>query len=136
MDLSLQKPGNHLYIRSVSAAGIQVVDRLVTGPLILSAAELRTDWDIAHCRELSEDSLGPVFALQPEIVLLGTGAAQVFPPPELMMCFHRRGIGVEVMTTAAACRTFNVLVADRRNVVAALLPPGSAPEARSLPFSP
>jgi hypothetical protein len=40
------------------------------------------------------------------------------------------------MTTAAACRTFNVLVADRRNVVAALLPPGLAPEAESLPFSP
>jgi uncharacterized protein len=38
------------------------------------------------------------------------------------MCFHSRGIGVEVMNTAAACRTFNVLVADRRNVVAALLP--------------
>jgi uncharacterized protein len=128
MDLSLQTPGNHLYIRSVSAAGVQVADRLLTGALILSAAELRTDWGISHCRELSEESLGPVFALQPEIVLLGTGAAQVFPPPELMMCFHRRGIGVEVMTTAAACRTFNLLVADRRNVVAALLPPGSAPE--------
>jgi uncharacterized protein len=132
MDLSLQKPGNHLFIRSVSEAGIQVVDRFVTGPLILSPAELRTDWEISHCGQLTEDSLGPVFALQPEIVLLGTGAVQVFPPPELMMCFHRRGIGIEVMTTAAACRTFNVLVADRRRVVAALLPPGLEPEAQSM----
>jgi uncharacterized protein len=128
MDLNLQKPGHHLFIRSVSEAGIQVADRLIAGPLILSASELRTDWEISHCRQLTEDSLGPVFALQPEIVLLGTGAVQVFLPPELMMCFHRRGIGIEVMTTAAACRTFNVLVADRRNVVAALLPPGLGPE--------
>lgn len=129
MDLSLQKPGNHLFIRSVSEAGIQVVDRFVTGPVILSASQLRTDWPVSHCRQLSEDGLEPVFALQPEIVLLGTGAVQVFPPPELMMCFHRRGIGIEVMTTPAACRTFNVLVADHRNVVAALLPPGLVPEA-------
>lgn len=122
MDLTLQKPGNHLFIRSVSAAGIQVVDRTVHGPVILSASELLTDWDVAHCGELSEERLEPVFALRPEIVLLGTGSTQVFPPAEIMMCFHRRGIGVEVMTTAAACRTFNVLVSDRRNVVAALLP--------------
>jgi uncharacterized protein len=129
MDLSLQKPGNHLFIRSVSDAGIQVVDRLIAGPLILSASQLLTDWPILHWRQLSEGNLEPVFALRPEIVLLGTGAVQVFPPPELMMCFHRRGIGIEVMTTPAACRTFNVLVADRRNVVAALLPPGLHPEA-------
>ena len=135
MDLSLQKPGNHLFIRSVSEAGIQVVDRFVAGPLILSPAELRTDWEISHCGQLTEDTLGPVFALQPEIVLLGTGAVQVFPPPELLMCFHRRGIGIEVMTTAAACRTFNVLVADRRRVVAALLPPGLGRDARHPPLN-
>lgn len=122
MDLTLQKPGNHLFIRSVSAAGIQVADQTVRSSVILSASELVTDWAVSHCGELSEERLEPVFALQPEIVLLGTGPTQVFPPPELLMCFHRRGIGVEVMNTAAACRTFNILVADRRNVVAALLP--------------
>lgn len=129
MDLSLQQPGNHLFIRSVSEAGIQVVDRFIAGPIILSASQLLTDWPISHWRQLSEASLEQVFALQPEIVLLGMGAVQVFPPPELMMSFHRRRIGIEVMTTPAACRTFNVLVADRRNVVAALLPPGLPAEA-------
>jgi uncharacterized protein len=43
------------------------------------------------------------------------------------MCFYRRNIGVECMTTRAACRTFNVLAGERRNVVAALLPPGNDP---------
>ena len=123
MDLTLERPGKHLFVRSVSDAGVQVVDRMVSGALILSAGELVTDWPVTGMEQLDEQLLEPVFALRPEVVLLGTGARQVFPAPELMMCFHRRGVGIEVMTTAAACRTFNVLVSERRNVVAAVLPP-------------
>lgn len=123
MDLTLERPGDHLFVRSVSKAGVKVVDRTVTGALILSASELVTDWAVESVDQLDEQLLEPVFALQPEVVLLGTGARQVFPPPELMMKFHSRGVGIEVMATAAACRTFNVLVSERRNVVAALLPP-------------
>jgi uncharacterized protein len=125
MDLTLERPGDHLYIRSVSEAGIRVVDETVEGSLILSATEMVTDWEVSKLEQLNEQRLEPVFALQPEVVLLGTGSTQVFPEPELMMCFHRRGVGIEVMATAAACRTFNVLVSERRNVVAALLPPGA-----------
>jgi len=123
MDLTLERPGDHLFVRSVTAAGVQVVDRTVTGALILSATELVTDWPVTSLDELDEHLLEPVFALRPEVVLLGTGARQVFPAPELLMNFHNRGVGIEVMATAAACRTFNVLVSERRNVVAALLPP-------------
>ena len=67
---------------------------------------------------------GGVFDLQPEIVLIGTGRKQVFLQPELMMSFYRREVGFEVMSTHAACRTFNVLVSESRNAVAALLPVG------------
>jgi uncharacterized protein len=56
------------------------------------------------------------------VVLMGTGTRQQFPPVERMMEFYRRGIGAEVMSTAAACRTFNVLVSEQRLVVAALMP--------------
>lgn len=125
MDLTLERPGDHLYIRSVSETGIRVADRMVTGSLIVSSTELVTDWEVSRLEQLDEDSLEPVFALEPEVVLLGTGSRQIFPEPELMMSFHRRGIGIEVMATPAACRTFNVLVSERRNVVAALLPPGA-----------
>jgi uncharacterized protein len=58
-------------------------------------------------------------------VIIGTGERQHFLPPLLMMEFHGQGIGAEVMSTAAACRTFNVLVSEGRNVVAALLPPSN-----------
>ena len=123
MDLTLERPGDHLFVRSVSAAGVQVVDRVFEGAIVLGARELHEPWAVSGPDALTEESLAPVFAMEPEVVLLGTGARQVFPAPELMMCFYRRGVGVEVMTTDAACRTFNILVGEGRRVVAALLPP-------------
>ena len=60
-------------------------------------------------------------ALEPEIVLLGTGDRQHFPHPRLLAPLTERRIGVEVMDTRAACRTFNILVAEGRRVAAALV---------------
>jgi len=128
VELSLERPGDHLFVRSVSESGIRVGERTYETSLILSARDLITDWPVALPADLDEDRIEPIFGLEPEVVLLGTGALQVFPDPQLMMCFHRRGVGIEVMTTAAACRTFNVLVSERRNAVAALLPPAARPE--------
>jgi len=122
MDLTLQKPGDHLFIRAISDRAIRVVDDWHEGPLILSAERLITDWAVTDVGDISEALLEPVFDLGPDIVLLGTGARQHFLPAELMMAFYRRGIGAEVMSTHAACRTFNVLVSEDRRVVAVLLP--------------
>ena len=58
---------------------------------------------------------------KPEVVLLGTGARLRFPPAAVLAPLTRAGIGVEVMDTAAACRTYNILAGDGRRVVAALL---------------
>ena len=127
MDLTLERPGDHLFIQCVTADGVQVADRWYEGSLIVSAGKLLTDWGAQRFDDLSEQQLEPVFRLDPEVVLVGTGPKQLFPAPELMMCFYRRNIGVEFMNTRAACRTFNVLVSDQRNVVAALLSPGPGP---------
>jgi uncharacterized protein len=127
MELTLERPGDHLFVRSVSEAGIQVIDRLYSGPLILSTDRLLENWDVASPGEISEIHLQPIFDLGPEVVLVGTGAAQIFLSPEIMMAFYRKDIGVEVMTTDAACRTFNVLASEGRNVVAAMLPPDFSP---------
>jgi uncharacterized protein len=125
MELTLDRPGDHHFVRSVSADGIRIADRLYPGPLVLSAERLLDDWPVYSLRDLNEATLQPVFELEPEIVLIGTGAVQRFLSPELMMCFFSRDIGLEVMTTAAACRTFNVLASEQRNVAAALLPPAA-----------
>jgi uncharacterized protein len=80
------------------------------------------EWDVKSIEDISEENLQVIFNLQPEVILLGTGETQVFLPPAIQVHFFRRNFGFEVMTTDAACRTFNVLVAEGRHVVAALMP--------------
>lgn len=121
MDLFLEKPGDHLFIRSFSDRGIQVVDDHYTGPIILSADRIIRDWTVRTVRELAASDLDKIIALEPEIVLVGTGIKQEFLSPESMVWFYSRNVGVEVMSTEAACRTFNVLVSESRRVVAALM---------------
>jgi uncharacterized protein len=67
--------------------------------------------------------LDPLLALAPELVVLGTGAVQVFPPAEVMAACLTRGIGIEIMDNAAAARTFNVLAGEGRRVVAGFVIP-------------
>jgi uncharacterized protein len=122
MDLTFQQPEDHLYIRELAAEGIRIGEDWYTQPLIVSASQVISDWNVEDAAEISEKSLERIFELSAEIVLLGTGAKQHFLPPKLLMMFHSRNIGIEIMSTDAACRTFNVLVAEERQVVAALLP--------------
>ena len=72
---------------------------------------------------LTEDDFARVKALEPEIVLLGTGARQRFPHPRLYRMLTDAGIGVEVMDSAAAARTYNIIAAEGRRVAAALILP-------------
>ena len=66
-----------------------------------------------------------MLALQPEVVVLGTGARQVFPPASVLAACLSRGIGIEVMANPAAARTFHVLAGEGRKVVAALILQGN-----------
>jgi uncharacterized protein len=93
----------------------------VTESLILTGRQLITEWEPNQLPELSVAHMEVVLSLDPELVLLGTGARQQFPAMDILVTLHRAQIGVEVMDTAAACRTFNILVAEGRHVVAALL---------------
>ncbi len=122
MDLTLQQPEDYLFVRELSDQGIRVGEDWYTKPLIISAKQLISDWNVDDVQNMDENNLERIFELSAEIVLLGTGAKQHFPSPELMMMFHSRDIGIEIMSTDAACRTFNVLVAEERRVVAALMP--------------
>jgi uncharacterized protein len=79
------------------------------------------DWGLAAFDELQPEHLARLAALQPELVIIGSGARQRFASPALLRPLIERRIGFECMDTAAACRTYNVLVSERRSVVAALL---------------
>jgi len=79
------------------------------------------DWPAASFERLTAEDFGFLQELDIDIVLLGTGPRQRFPHPRLTAALTRAGIGVEVMDTQAACRTYNILVAEERRVAAALL---------------
>ena len=89
--------------------------------LVVSAERLVTDWPATSIDALAADHLAAIVEMRPEIVLLGSGAAFRFPEPALLAPLYRAGIGVEVMDTPAACRTYNILMGEGRNVVAALV---------------
>jgi uncharacterized protein len=79
------------------------------------------DWRAASFEALTEADFAPLLDLGADILLLGTGAKQRFPHPRLTHALAARRIGVEAMDLPAACRTFNILVAEERRVAAALL---------------
>jgi uncharacterized protein len=78
-------------------------------------------WDVAAWPQLSLADFERMAAFEPELVIFGTGARMRFAPPSLLRPLIERRIGIECMDTAAACRTYNVLVSERRSVLGALL---------------
>jgi uncharacterized protein len=89
--------------------------------LVVTPQQVFEEWHGVGFEQLDTGHFEFLLALQPEIVLLGTGAALRFPASKLSRCLAQARIGLEVMDTAAACRTYNILMAEGRNVVAAIL---------------
>jgi len=94
--------------------------------LIITPAELIADWGPATPSDLMQEQvLQSLIDRRPEIVLLGTGRRIHFPPPKIMALFASHHIGLEVLDSASACRTFNILLSEGRNAAAALLMPNA-----------
>lgn len=108
-------------VTAYSPDGIALGTQRLTGPLAVSADQLLHPWSVAPLEALAEAHFAPLLAWQPEILLLGTGERQRFPPASLMAALLSRRVGLEVMDSRAACRTYNVLVGESRAVVLALL---------------
>jgi len=89
--------------------------------LIVLPDRLIRDWPVARLDRLESGHFAALIELRPEIVLLGSGRRHCFPPPDRLATLFAAGMGVEVMATAAACRTYNILVAEGRRVAAALI---------------
>lgn len=89
--------------------------------LIVLAGRLVENWGVARIEDLADADVGVLAGLGVEILLLGTGQSLRFPPPRLLQPLAVARIGVEVMDTPAACRTYNILLAEGRNVAAALI---------------
>jgi uncharacterized protein len=108
------------YIRAWEPGRLRVADRWLTGNVIIGTSEIIEDWTAINPRDLTIADLEPALALSPAIIVLGTGTEQVLPDVELMAAAAQRSVGLEIMSTPAACRTFNVLLQEQRRVVAVL----------------
>jgi uncharacterized protein len=89
--------------------------------IVVTPEQVLTDWQPQGFDALNEMHFAYFLALKPEILLFGSGAQQRFAHPRLYQALSAAGIGVEFMDTAAACRTYNILVAEDRKVVAGIL---------------
>ena len=109
-------------IEAYGNGGFRFADMSHRGSLLLLSSGIY-GWDVAELPGLTLASLAPVLAAgaEHEFVLLGTGQSQVFPSLDIRRAFDDAGLGLEVMSTGAAARTYNVLLAEKRAVAAALM---------------
>lgn len=121
MKIQLESGVGRHFIRAYAAGSVTVNEAVYRRSFVLTPETIRADWAPQTFDELADSHFDEIAALRPEVVILGTGARLRFPPPACLAPLSRAGIGVEVMDTAAACRTFNILAADGRKVVVALL---------------
>lgn len=121
MQIRLDTPSGQNVIRSYECGGVTVNQETYRASVLVTPERIIPDWPPQTFGALAPAHFEPVVALDPEIVLLGTGGRLRFPPAPLFHLLVRKGIGLEVMDTGAACRTYNVLMAEGRRVVAALL---------------
>lgn len=117
-------------LRLVNACGDGYVDvngQRFEASLIVLPDRAPLDWPVGHFEQLAAVHFAALAGHAPELVLLGTGARQRFPHPSLYADLIRAGIGVEIMNTGAACRTYNILAAEGRGVAAALIVESTRP---------
>ena len=124
MKLHLDQSDSSYRISSYGPGYVAVNERRLTRSFIVTPRHLITDWGPRSIGEVDTAALARVHELAPAIALLGTGESQVFPELALLEPLMRAHIGVEVMTTAAACRTFNILIGEGRAVAAMLIVEG------------
>lgn len=103
-------------------AGYVAVNRMrYESNLIVLPDRIIEDWDVESFEQLAPEHFDFLISLNPEMVLFGTGPSLRFPHPKLTRMLIEARIGVEVMDTSAACRTYNILTDEGRRVAAALL---------------
>lgn len=107
-------------IRSYQPGILKVNDQLYKQSIVLGPHLLQV-WEPKNCQELKRHSVMTIIDHKPDLVLLGTGEHFIFLDKELLNIFKQHEIGIEVMSTLSACHTFNVLMSEGRNAIAALL---------------
>jgi uncharacterized protein len=125
MKLHLTSAENNFLITGYSTSEgvcyVEINKQRHSSSLIVMADKLILDWQASEFTHLNEGNFAQILDLKPEVVLLGTGEKHLFLHPKITRELTQNNIPLECMTTAAACRTYNILMSEGRNVAAALL---------------
>ena len=121
MKIHLESGIGQNLIRAYAPNRITINEEVYTTSLIVTPRQVVTEWPPVSFADLLAEHFETIVPLRPEVVILGTGARLQFPAPSLTRSLVEAGIGIEVMDTGAACRTYNFLMSDGRRVAAALL---------------
>ena len=89
--------------------------------LIITRTKLNENWELSAIELLQADHINQILAFKPELIIIGTGDKLIFPAVEVYSGIIEHGIGVDFMDTRAACRTYNILMSEGRDVVAGLI---------------
>lgn len=107
-------------IRSYDAHKLQVNEDIYESSIIITPITL-IPWNVKQIKDFTQQDVNLILELNPEVIIIGTGATVINLEAQWASQFLSKKIGTEVMTTAAACRTYNVLLSENRHVVAALI---------------
>jgi uncharacterized protein len=120
MKLHLMR-GAGLQLFSGYGAGFVAVNNVRYETCVVVSPQAVIEWRVSGFEALTAADFGFIESMKPEIMILGTGTAQRFPRPELTRALAAGGVGVEVMDSRAACRTYNILATEGRKVLAAVV---------------
>ena len=121
MKLQLTQPEDKYLITGHGPGYVKINDSRHLSSLIIMPDQIIEGWPVSAASTLTPEHFARVVEYRPEVLLVGTGHKLAFPAPASLRLIIEAGIGYEIMDTAAACRTYNILMSEGRNVAAALM---------------
>jgi uncharacterized protein len=125
MDITQDFADAKFIITGYKPGCVLINDKPYQQSFLLSPNSLTCPWQVTHITDLAQSTLGEIFETRPEIVIIGTGDTLIFPEPEIIALFAQHQIGLETMNTAAACRTYGILIAEGRKATAGIIFPNA-----------
>lgn len=122
MQFTEDKPQATYMIQAYGDGWVQIQNEALRSPFIVSAHTLIKDWGAKSFESLTPEQLEPLFALNSELILLGRNDTTHLVSGAIYQALVEHGIGFEIMTTDAACRTYTILLSENRSVAVALFP--------------
>jgi len=120
MDMTLEENSAHYVIRAYDDHSVTINDTIYHQSILVLSTGINT-WRPNQLSEIKNTDWAEILALSPGLLLLGTGDVHLFPEPAWLEPLYAARIAVEIMSTPAACRTYNLLASDKRSVAAALI---------------